>query len=109
MVTPATIIAQAKIEGVDLVLSQGKIRAAGNDTALLKWKPIILENKTAIIALLTGETKPPTQNIGNWESVINWLLDHIEEHDPELRNVCLNQCRQDPDARKYFLTHARKS
>lgn len=106
MVTPATIITQAKVEGVNLVLSQGKIRAAGNDTALLKWKPIILENKTAIIALLTGETKPPTQNIGNWENFINWWLDHIGERDPELRNVCLNQCRRDDEARRYFLSHA---
>lgn len=125
MVTPATIIAQAKIEGVNLVLSQGKIRAAGNDTALLKWKPIILENKAAIVDLLSqtqnDEAEEPAtrvmdldfspvsvkiQDIGDWENLINWWLDHIEEQDPELRNTCLNQCRCDPEARRYFLSHA---
>lgn len=47
-----------------------------------------------------------TQDIGDWENLINWWLDHIEEQDPELRNTCLNQCRQDDEARRYFLSHA---
>ena len=47
-----------------------------------------------------------TQDIGDWENFINWWLDHIGERDPELRNVCLNQCRRDDEARRYFLSHA---
>lgn len=47
-----------------------------------------------------------TQDIGEWENLINWWLDHIGEQDPELRNTCLNQCRRDPEARRYFLSHA---
>lgn len=47
-----------------------------------------------------------TQDIEDWENLISWWLDHIGEHDPELRNVCLNQCRRDAEARRYFLSHA---
>lgn len=46
------------------------------------------------------------QDIGDWLNLINWWLDHIGEQDQLLRNTCLNQCRRDPEARRYFLSHA---
>ncbi len=61
-------------------------------------KPVMGVNFSPVLA--------KTQDIGDWENLINWWLDHIGEQDPELRNTCLNQCRRDAEARRYFLSHA---
>ena len=51
--TPATILRDAAAEGVRLILtSAGKIKAAGNRTAVARWLPVIRENKPGIVAAL---------------------------------------------------------
>lgn len=40
-------------------------------------------------------------------AIIDWL-DHIGEHHQPSRLECLERCRQDPEARAYFLKRARE-
>lgn len=79
-------------------LEYSRTRKAQNDEAE--------EPATRVMDLDFSPVSVKTQDIGDWENLINRWLDHIGEHDPELRNTCLNQCRRDPEARKYFLSHA---
>lgn len=57
---------------------------------------------STVAKVVAMETLP----ISDWENLINWWLDHIGEDDSLLRNTCLDQCRRDAEARRYFLSHA---
>jgi hypothetical protein len=49
------IIRQAAAEGVELVLSgSGAIKASGPRGAVLRWQPVIVEHKPAIVAALSA-------------------------------------------------------
>ena len=49
----ANIIRQAAAEGVELALSgSGAIKASGRREAVLRWQPVIVEHKPAIVAAL---------------------------------------------------------
>lgn len=51
--TPETIIRQARVDGVTLILSPtGSIKAIGNGEAVNRWLPIIREHKPGIVAEL---------------------------------------------------------
>lgn len=93
----ASIVNQAAAHGVRLSLSpEGLIKAAGEESAVKRWLPIIRDNKLAIIAELQGLT-----------CVLAWL-EHIGETDPEIVADVLNRCRLDPEARAYFLKRAKE-
>ena len=48
--TPATIIKQARADGVRLALSPtGGIKAVGNGEAVTRWLPIIREHKAELL------------------------------------------------------------
>ena len=64
------------------------------------------ESAARVMDLDFSPVSVKTQDIGDWENLINWWLDHIGEQDPELRDTCLNQCMRDDEARRYFLSHA---
>jgi len=53
---PAEIVQAAKADGVQLSLSPtGAIKAAGEQTAVLRWRSILAEHKAEIIHHLTEE------------------------------------------------------
>jgi len=79
-------------------LEYSRTRKAQNDEAG--------EPAARVMDLNFSPVSVKTQDIGDWENLINWWLDHIEERDPDLRNTCLNQCRRNAEARRYFLSHA---
>ncbi len=53
--TPSTIIQLATAEGLKLALSPtGTIKVRGNEETVIRWVPIIREQKSGIVAALSG-------------------------------------------------------
>lgn len=154
--TPATIIQEAKSEGVKITLSaSGSIKAIGDQSAVSRWLPIIKESKPAIIAMLsdaandspswgwrvrysdtelleiyttptathsevlrdfpgalsaepfTRSLKQPSGPISaEQEATIRAWLARIKEADPYIIADVLERCRNDADARDYFIVRA---
>ena len=97
--TPATIIREAKAEGVSLaVTSAGTIKATGDQGAVSRWLPVVREHKPAIIKELLANLA----STGDLGAIREWLA-YIGEHDPATISGVLDKCREDADARGYYL------
>lgn len=74
--TPATIIREAKKEGVRLALTPtGTIKATGDGAAVNRWLAVIRERKTEIIDAL--KVSP-----GDTATASRWWLIHYPDRDP---------------------------
>ena len=110
----ATILKDSAAAGVTLSLSStGTIKAAGNQAAMALWLPAIREHKTGIVALLAeganvepGRQLPDTLLAGDQEAAVLAWLSEIGETDETTIADVLTLCRQDEDARRYFLGRA---
>ena len=97
--TPATIIKQAKADGVSLALSQtGSIKAIGNEQAITRWIPLIRERKAELLDVL--------RNTPDELEILAWM-ESIGETDPVIFQETLTKCRTNPDALRFFLALAR--
>lgn len=93
--TPATILRTAHQEGVGLILTpENTIRVTGDTVAVNRWLPTIRTRKADLLAAL-GE-----------EQVVRRWLAHIQEDDPEIIDEVIHKCRDNPEARSYFLHRA---
>lgn len=76
--TPATIIREAQVDGVNLTLTlspAGTIKATGDGAAVNRWLAVIREHKTEIIeALKVGA--------GDTATASRWWLIHYPDRDP---------------------------
>jgi len=100
--TPATIIQEARVDGVRLALSPvGTIKASGDGVAVNRWLTLIREHKTGIVDVLKNGPMTAEE-----EKAIRAWLAHIEEIDPAIIAEVLDQCRSDADARQYFIRRA---
>lgn len=60
--TPEAIIERVTADGVRLALSpNGKIKASGNEGAIARWLPIILEHRPGIVEALQAAVVVPIQ------------------------------------------------
>ena len=76
---PATLITQAKKDGVHLALSDtGTLKASGNKTRIDKWLPIIREHKIGIVAALAFSANDPTPD---FTPRYGWLV-HFTDREP---------------------------
>lgn len=65
--TPATIIAEARADGITVALApDGGLRFKGPRAATDKWLPVLRQTKPAIVALLTSPGRP------KWDAT-DWL------------------------------------
>jgi hypothetical protein len=156
--TPATIIREARADGVNLALSpSGTIKATGDGTAVRRWLAVIRERRVEIIDALkvgAGDTAtasrwwlirypdrdpvevaccPPATRAemmvaypaasavepfkpirrqatapltaDEEGAILTWLA-HIEEADAGIITEVLAVCRNDADARAYYLRRA---
>ncbi len=59
---PATILERAKADGVTVTLSPaGTLKAAGEDTAVTRWLPVIREHKPGIVKTLQKANDPAVE------------------------------------------------
>src|ERR1035438_1691708 len=100
--TVATIIRQAKTEGVSLALSAtGGIKVAGDRTAVNRWLPVIREQKPGIVkALLEANA-----SCGDLGAIRAWLA-FIGENDLATIGEVLDKCRTDTETRDYYMRRA---
>ena len=106
--TPATIIRNAKSDGVTISLSTaGKVKAVGNEEAVNRWLPAIRENKDSITSvLLAANDQAPTRLLGTDATVIRAWLASIGEDDRAICGEAIDQCAHDPEALEYFTRRA---
>lgn len=91
----AAIIREAQAEGVGLVLTpEGTIQATGEEQAVRRWLPTIRTRKADLLAALAEES-----------AIRRWLA-YIDEDDPEIIAEVVDKCRDNPEARAYFLSRA---
>lgn len=103
---PVTIVQQAEIEGVDLFLdSRGNLKAVGDQAVIDRWRPILIEHKPGIVALLCRAIDPLTRSE---EIAVRAWLAHIGEADDAIITELLGKCRRHIEARVYFLEQARE-
>lgn len=70
---PATIIQQAKQDGVSITLSAEGIRATGTNEAIARWLPILRQQKSVLAsALLESERQRIMDCMDEW--VERWSL-----------------------------------
>ncbi len=97
--TPATIIQQAKADGVRLALSPtGTLKAVGNGEAVNRWLPVIRQYKAGLLDELRKTCEE--------REILDWL-ERIGEPDPAVFGETLAKCRANPDALRFFLGLAR--
>lgn len=90
--TPAEMVKGSAAEGVMIRLTpQGGISLKGNSGSVSRWSAVLKSRKSDLIAYLTTE-----------KIVMEWL-GRIGEDDPAVIGEVLMQCRQDPEALRYFL------
>ncbi|TXF13705.1 hypothetical protein [Pelomicrobium methylotrophicum] len=96
--TPADILTQATAAGLTLwPEGADTMHVKGPADVRARWVPLLKAHKPEILRLLS--TAP------DWELAIRRWLAAIGEDDPE---PVLERCRRDPEARAYFLSHARR-
>lgn len=105
---PATIIREALTEGVTISLSTtGKIKAVGNEISVIRWLPVIRENKISIATLLLAANDPaPTRLHGTDVSAIRAWLASIGETNPATILEILDKCAGNPDVLAYYMSRA---
>ena len=97
--TAASIIREASVDGVTLLLSStGTVKVNGDGVAVNRWLAIIRENKAAIVAALAVGLMSAEQ-----EAAICAWLTYINETDSEIICDVLDKCRAEPNALEYFL------
>jgi hypothetical protein len=105
--TPAAIIRQCTVDGVELALSPtGTIKATGDGATVNHWLPLIREHKPSILAALREAANKTWMTAEDVRAIHTWLLAYVKETDPmEIQSV-LDECRADPGALSYFLGRA---
>lgn len=95
---PSVMIGRITEDGVAISLShEDAIKLKGPKTVVKRWLPVINEQKPqfkkALLEIAAVE--------GDLPEIRAWLI-FIGEHDPQVVDDVLTQCRDDPDARAYF-------
>lgn len=96
--SPADILARAMSDGLAIWPNgPNSLRVKGPAAVRDRWVPILKEHKAEILHLLSTAQE--------WELIIRRWLAGIGEDQPD---PVLERCRRDPEARSYFLSHARR-
>jgi|GEM_PF-6774575 len=109
--TPATIIQKAQADGVRLAMSPaGTIKATGNGAAVNRWLAVIREHKAEIIGMLkvSANDTASTPVTAEEEKAIRTWLEHIKETDPATIAEVVDKCRNDLEARRYFMKRSKE-
>jgi hypothetical protein len=93
-VTVHDLMTQAKTHGITLWTEGGTLRYRGDDSAISALLSELKAHKVELVEILSAERR-----IRAW-------LDRIGETDEEAIAEVLERCRNDPEARAYYLARA---